>query len=175
MSSEETFDTIIIGGGQAGRDVGRIPADKLGKFFGSRPYWWFLRRVMTIDTPLGRWIKAAMLTHGNPLIRTQRDEVAGAGVEFTPRLAGARDGKPYTEDHRMLPVEAVIWATGFRTDYHWIKLPIFDESGRPQQERGVVSDAPGIYFLGLHFQTGLTSALLGGVGEDAGYIVRQIR
>lgn len=68
----------------------------------------------------------------------------------------------------------MIWATGFRPDYRWIKLPIFDESGRPQHERGVVNQAPGLYFLGLHFQTRLTSSLLGGVGEDAQYIVGRI-
>ena len=158
----------------AGRDVGRIPADKLGKLFGGKPYWWFLRRVMTINTPLGRRMKANVLTHGNPLIRTSREEVAGAGVEFTPRLAGAKDGKPQTEDNQTLPVEALIWATGFRPDYPWINLPVFEESGRPRHARGVVREAPGLYFLGLHFQTGLTSSLLGGVGEDAKYITRLI-
>jgi putative flavoprotein involved in K+ transport len=158
----------------SGRDVGRIPADKLGKLFSGKPYWWFLRRVMTIDTPLGRRMKAAVLTHGNPLIRTERREVAEAGVEFLPRLAGVRDGKPLTEDNQMLPADGVIWATGFRPDYYWIKLPIFDESGRPGHERGVVPEAPGLYFVGLHFQTGLTSSLLGGVGDDAKYIVRKM-
>jgi putative flavoprotein involved in K+ transport len=158
----------------AGRDVGRIPADRLGKIMGGRPYWWFLRRVMTIDTPLGRRMKATVLTHGNPLIRTRREEVAEAGVEFTPRLAGVPQGKPSTEDNRLLPAEGVIWATGFHPDYRWIKLPIFDESGRPRHARGVVSEAAGIYFVGLHFQTGLTSSLLGGVGEDAKYIVSKI-
>jgi len=159
----------------AGRDVGRIPADKLGKIFGGRPYWWFLRRVMTIDTPVGRRMKANVLSHGNPLIRTRREEVAEAGVEFNPRLAGVIDGKPSTEDNRTLPVEAVIWATGFHPDYRWIKLPIFNEAGRPRHERGIVPEAPGIFFVGLHFQTGLTSSLLGGVGEDAKTIVSKIR
>jgi putative flavoprotein involved in K+ transport len=158
----------------AGRDVGRFPADKLGKLFGGKPYWWFLRRVMTIDTPIGRRMKANVLTHGNPLIRTSREEVMNAGVEFTPRLAGAREGKPQTEDGRTLPAEGVVWATGFQPDYHWINLPMFDESGRPRHERGVVREAPGLYFVGLHFQTGLTSALLGGVGEDAKYITAKI-
>jgi putative flavoprotein involved in K+ transport len=158
----------------AGRDVGRIPADKLGRLYGGKPYWWFLRRVMTIKTPLGRRMKASVLTHGNPLVRTQREEVAGAGVEFTPRLTGTRDGKPQTEDGRILPAEGVVWATGFRPDYRWIDLPVFDETGRPRHERGVVHEAPGLYFVGLHFQTGLTSSLLGGVGEDAHYIVKQV-
>jgi putative flavoprotein involved in K+ transport len=158
----------------SGRDVGRIPANQLGKILGGRPYWWFLRRVMTIDTPIGRRMKTAVLTHGNPLVRTQREEVSSVGVEFTSRLATASDGKLLTEDNHMLPAEAIIWATGFQPDYRWIKQPIFDETGRPQHERGVIKQSPGLYFLGLHFQTGLTSSLLGGVGEDANYIVRQI-
>lgn len=89
----------------AGRDVGRIRANRLGKIFGGRPYWWFLRRVMTINTPLGRRMKAVVLTHGNPLVRTQREEVADAGVEFTPRLADASKGKPSTESGQELPAE----------------------------------------------------------------------
>jgi putative flavoprotein involved in K+ transport len=135
----------------AGRDVGRIPANKLGKIFGGRPFWWFLRQVMTINTPLGRRMKSVMLTHGNPLVRTQREEVADAGVEFTQRIADASKGKPSTESGQELPAEGVIWATGFRPGYRWIKLSIFDESGRPQHERGVVNQAPALYFLGLHF------------------------
>ena len=158
----------------AGRDVGSIPANKLGRLLGGKPYWWFLRRVMTIKTPLGRRMKANVLAHGNPLVRIPRDEVARAGVEFTPRLTAARDGKPQTEDGQTLPAEGVVWATGFRPDYHWINLLVFDASGRPRHERGVVPEAPGMYFVGLHFQFGLTSSLLGGVGEDARYIVRQV-
>jgi putative flavoprotein involved in K+ transport len=158
----------------AGRDVGRPPATQFRRLFGGKPYWWFLRRVMTIDTPLGRRMKANVLTHGNPLVRTQREEVAGAGVEFTPRFTGAMEGKPQLEDGRTIPADGILWATGFHPDYRWINLPVFDEMGRPRQERGVVREAPGLSFVGLHFQTGLTSSLLGGVGEDAKYIVSQI-
>lgn len=54
-------------------------------------------------------------------------------------------------------------------------IVIGGRQGRARHERGVVREAPGLYSLGLHFQTGLTSSLLGGVGKDAQYIVRQIR
>jgi putative flavoprotein involved in K+ transport len=119
-------------------------------------------------------MKANVLAHGNPLVRTQREDVANAGVVFIPRIAGAQDGKPYTEDSHPLPAEGVIWATGFRPDYHWVNLPIFDETGRPRHLRGVVPEVPGIFFVGLHFQTGLTSSLIGGVGEDAKFITDRI-
>lgn len=159
----------------AGRDVGRIPADKLGLLFGGKPYWWFLHNMMTIDTPLGRRMKATVFSHGSPLIRTRREDVVQAGVELLPRLIESQDDIPCSEDGQVIAAEGIIWATGFRPDYQWIKLPIFDEAGRPMHVRGVVPQAPGIYFLGLHFQTGLTSALLGGVGRDAKFITDQIR
>jgi putative flavoprotein involved in K+ transport len=158
----------------AGRDVGRIPADTFGKILGGKPFWWFLRTVMTIRTPIGRRMRAKVLTHGNPLIRARRNEAAEAGVELVTRLIGAVDGKQQLESGRVLPADGVVWATGFRPDYKWINLPVFDADGFPRHEQGVVNETPGLFFLGLHFQTRLTSDLLGGVGQDAKYIVEKV-
>jgi putative flavoprotein involved in K+ transport len=159
----------------AGRDVGRIPADKLGKFFGGRPYWWFMRHVMTVDTPLGKRMKSAVFNHGNPLIRTSREDVVKAGVELIPRLVESQDDIPHAEDGCVIAADGIVWATGFRPDYQWINLPIFDQSGQVMHTRGVVPRSLGIFFVGLHFQSGLTSALLGGVGQDAQFITSQIQ
>lgn len=158
----------------SGRDVGRIPADKLGRLFGGRLYWWFISRVLSLNTPIGRKMQADVIHHGAPLIRANRNEVSSAGVESLPRVSGVQSGKVQFADGRSVPVEAVIWATGFRPDYDWIDLPIFDEHGFPRHQRGAVSAAPGLYFIGLPFQTALSSALLGGVGEDAAYIAKQL-
>lgn len=159
----------------AGRDVGRIPANgPLGKFLGGRPIWWFMNHILTVNTPVGRKVQANESHQGTPLGRATRQEVAEAGVELTPRVAGIESGKPQLADGRSLPVDGVIWATGFRPDYHWVDLPIFDEHGYPQHSRGVVQETPGLYFLGLMFQTALSSSLLGGVGADAAYIAGQV-
>lgn len=159
----------------AGRDVGRIPANgPLGKFLGGRPIWWFMNHVLTVNTPIGRKMMLHEGNHGTPLGRATRGEIAEAGVELVPRVSGILSGQPQLENGLTLPVEAVLWATGFRPDYHWIKLPIFDEHGLPRHSRGVAQDAPGLFFLGLMFQTALSSSLLGGVGADAAYITEQI-
>jgi putative flavoprotein involved in K+ transport len=158
----------------AGRDVGRIPADKVGRILGGRPYWWFISRVLSVNTPIGRKMRSKALHHGAPLIRASRQEVVDAGIESTPRVSGVLSGKPKVEDGRSLPAEAVIWATGFRPDFKWIDLPVFAEDGYPRHRRGIVQGAPGLYFVGLPFQTALSSTLLGGVGADAAYIARQI-
>lgn len=158
----------------AGRDVGQIPANALGKVLGGRPYWWLISRMFSVGTPIGRKMRSSVLHHGNPLIRTGRRDVIAAGVACTPRVSGIVGGRPELDDGRVLPVQAVIWATGFRPDFGWIDLPIFDDHGYPRHDRGVVAEAPGLTFVGLHFQSALSSALLGGVGADAKAVVERI-
>lgn len=158
----------------AGRDVGRIPADRLGRAFGGRLYWWFISQVLSVHTPIGRKMRSNVLYHGAPLIGTSRQEVTKAGIETIPRVTGTLSGRPQVEGGRSLPVEAVVWATGFRPDFNWINLPVFDKLGYPRHQRGIVPEAPGLYFVGLPFQAALSSALLGGVGADAAYIAGQI-
>ena len=85
-----------------------------------------------------------------------------------------RDGLPLLEDGRTFQVANVIWATGFRTAFGWIRLPVIGDDGWPIQRRGVVPAAPGLYFLGLPFLWSMSSALIGGVGRDAEYIVGRI-
>ena len=77
------------------------------------------------------------------------------------------------EDGSELEVDAVIWATGYRPDYSWIKLPIFDDDGRLRHRRGV-TDVPGLYFLGLTWQHTRGSALIGWVKDDAEFIAERI-
>lgn len=154
----------------SGRDVGRIPANELGRIFGGRPYWAFISRVLSIDTPIGRKVREKALRDGTPLIRLTAKDIIDAGVSRCARVSGSNDGKPVLEDGKTLDVSGVVWATGYRPDYGWIRLPIFDDRGYPLHVRGTVPQIPGLYFVGLHFQTALASALLGGVGRDARYI-----
>jgi putative flavoprotein involved in K+ transport len=119
-------------------------------------------------------MRSNVLYHGAPLIGTSRQEVMKAGIETIPRVTGTLSGRPQVEGGRSLPADAVVWATGFRPDFNWINPPVFDKLGYPRHQRGIVPEAPGLYFVGLPFQTALSSALLGGVGADADYIAGQI-
>ena len=67
----------------------------------------------------------------------------------------------------------IIWATGFTSDYGWMKIDAFDEQGRPRHQRGV-SCEPGIYFLGLPWQSRRGSAFIWGVWHDAKYLADRI-
>lgn len=159
----------------AGRDVGRIPANApIGKILDGRLIWWLMTHVMTLDTPVGRKMQASSEFHGTPLGRVTREELASSGIELVPRISGVKDGQPQLDDGRSLAVDSILWATGFRPDFHWINIPIFDTYGYPTHTRGIVGNVPGLYFVGLPYQSGLTSSLLGGVAIDATHIVAQI-
>jgi putative flavoprotein involved in K+ transport len=95
------------------------------------------------------------------------------GVELKPRATDAAGSLVRFEDGSSLEVDAVIWATGYRADYSWIDLPIFDSQRRPGHRRGVTS-VPGLFFLGLPWQWTRGSALIGWVKEDAAFIAERI-
>ena len=70
-------------------------------------------------------------------------------------------------------VTSIIWATGYSVDYSWLELDIFDASGKPKHKRGV-SIEPGLYFLGLPWQTRRGSSFIWGVWHDAKFLADRI-
>jgi putative flavoprotein involved in K+ transport len=72
----------------------------------------------------------------------------------------------------------IIWATGYRPDYSWLHVPVFDRKGRIRHDGGVVDEAPGMYLMGLQFMRRRKSALIDGAGDDArelaGHIARYL-
>ena len=70
-------------------------------------------------------------------------------------------------------ITTIIWATGFTVDYSWLKVDGFDDKGRPRHQRGV-SVVPGVYFLGLPWQSRRGSSFIWGVWHDAKYVAEQI-
>jgi putative flavoprotein involved in K+ transport len=160
----------------SGPDTGRIPV-RTGSVWDrllTPPFWWFASRVLTVNTPIGRKARPKALTTTSPLERVRPKDLAAAGIQRVPRTVGVRDGAPMLEDGRALDVSTVIWCTGFRPDFAWIDLPVFDQEGAPRHHRGVVDSQPGLYFVGLFFLWAFTSSLLGGVGSDAEHIASHI-
>ena len=78
------------------------------------------------------------------------------------RLNVAKDG-----------IATVIWTSGYRPDYDWVKFDVFDDMGFPVQTDGA-SKVPGLYFSGVHWMRRLKSSILYGVAEDAEIVARQI-
>ena len=90
------------------------------------------------------------------------------------RVTGIADGRPVLDNGRIVEVANVVWCTGFRQVFDWIDLPIFDDNGWPREIRGVVAEAPGLFFCGLAFQYAFSSMVLPGVGRDAEYVAKRI-
>jgi putative flavoprotein involved in K+ transport len=68
-------------------------------------------------------------------------------------------------------VETIVWATGFRRRYPWLRVPgVLDRRGEIVQRRGTTR-VPGLYTLGLAYQYRRSSHFIGGVGRDAETVV----
>lgn len=100
--------------------------------------------------------------------------IAENGLDAPEDDARPADWQPPPEalslDLREAGIASVLFATGFRFDFSWIDLPVFDASGYPRYDRGV-TEIPGLYFVGLHWLHTQGSGLFYQVGRDAGHVV----
>jgi putative flavoprotein involved in K+ transport len=156
----------------AGRDIARLPRTILGADV-FRWVWPVFRRLH-LGTRLGRRLRDRT-SAGDPLIGIAPRDFTSHGIRRVGRVTEVRDGLPYAGDLE-LSARVVLWATGYSSDFGWIQLPTIHRNsgnGVPPHERGV-AQPPGLYFVGLRFQHRQSSALLGGVGEDAAFIASRI-
>ena len=70
-------------------------------------------------------------------------------------------------------INSIIWATGFDVDYSWLKVDALDKNGKPKHERGISAE-PGVYFLGLPWQSRRGSSFIWGVWQDAKFLADHI-
>jgi putative flavoprotein involved in K+ transport len=177
---------VVVGGGNTGFQIAKelsathdvhlaigtrqtpLPQRLLGRDL----FWWLTKLGLlskTVDSRIGRRAR-----HRDTLIGSLPRELARRfGVELQPRVIDASGRTVSFAGGSELDVDAVIWATGYRSDYSWLDAPVLDEHGRPRHRRGV-TEAPGLYFLGLSWQHTRGSALIGWVSDDAGFIAGKI-
>jgi putative flavoprotein involved in K+ transport len=177
---------LVVGGGNTGFQIAKelSATHKVVLSIGSRQkplpqrvlgrdlFWWLTKLGIlnkTVESRLGRRLSTRdSLIGSNPGEMTKR-----YGVELKPRLLDADGCNVRFQDGSERKVNAVIWATGYRPDYSWIRLPIFDADGRLRHRRGV-TDVPGLFFLGLSWQYTRGSALIGFIKDDAQFIADQV-
>jgi putative flavoprotein involved in K+ transport len=186
---------LVVGGGQSGADIaleivqaghetwlsGRAMPE-VPVPFGSRrmklglPVLWFLaNHVLTVNTPIGRRMQPEVRNGGAPLLRVRRADLDAAGVHLTEaRTVGADDGRPVLADGTVLDVANVVWCTGFRQEFGLVRPDVTGDDGYPASDGGIVEGAPGLYYVGLLFQTAFASMLIGGAGRDARRIAAHI-
>ncbi|MFP5473197.1 MAG: FAD-dependent oxidoreductase, partial [Gammaproteobacteria bacterium] len=83
------------------------------------------------------------------------------------------DADPALLDLQAAGITSIVWAIGFRADYRWIDLPVFDGRGHPRFSRGVTAE-PGLYFVGLPWLNTWGSGRFLGVADDARHLAEVI-
>jgi putative flavoprotein involved in K+ transport len=176
---------VVVGGGNTGFQIAKelsathsvhlaigsrqtpLPQQVLGRDL----FWWLTKTGLikkTVESRIGRRARDR-----DTLIGSSTRDAKHHGVTVEPRVVGASERTVTFADASKLDVDAVIWATGYRSDYSWIDVPVLDKDGRVLHRRGVTV-YPGLYFLGLTWQHTRGSALLGWVKDDAEFISERI-
>ncbi len=70
-------------------------------------------------------------------------------------------------------VTSIVWAIGYRPDYAWLRVGVFDGSGRPTHTRGVTA-VPGLSFVGLPWMHTWGSGRFLGVARDAEHVAGHV-
>lgn len=176
----------VIGSGDSGRQIAdeltgsgrrvvlsrgawrpRLPQRLLG-----RDVFYWLDKMKTLDVPADaprvRWVR-----RHEPVVAATLGSLRRKGIRMVGRAVGA-DGATITfEGGEQERPAAVVWCTGFRSEFSWLDLPVFDDAGDPAQEAGLTASS-GLYFLGLAWQRIAGSALIGWVGKDAEILAEHI-
>ena len=179
-------EVLVVGGGNSGFQiaeelaatrrvslaVGQRMPSLPQRFLGRDLFWWLsgvgFMKVST-DSRLGR-----KLAKRDVLIGSSPRGLRRSGVTLHGRLTILVGRRAMFDDGGKQDVDAIVWATGYRSDFSWIEIPaIKDANGAIIHKRGV-TDAPGLYFIGLPWQHTRGSALIGFVKDDAAFIAGQI-
>ena len=177
---------LVVGGGNTGFQIAKelSATHKVLLSVGSKQkplpqrivgrdlFWWLTKTRLlstTVESRLG-----SKLRYRDTLIGSSLRELKGKyGVEVKPRATEAEGRTIRFGDGGSVEVDALIWATGYRSDLSWIDPPILDSNEGLQHRRGV-TDVPGLYFLGLTWQWTRGSALIGWVKDDAAFLIKRI-
>jgi putative flavoprotein involved in K+ transport len=145
--------------------VGATPVQLPQRVAGRDLFSW-LSGVGFFTLPAHTRLARRLRARGDIVIGSSSRQMRRRGIGFRPRLAGFAGRTARFADGSTLEVDAVVWATGYRADHSWLHVPGVVVDGQVRHEAGV-TDVPGLYFLGLPWQTSRGSALLGFVGADA--------
>jgi putative flavoprotein involved in K+ transport len=145
--------------------VGSAPPQLPQRIAGRDLFSW-LTGAGFFTLPAHSRIARRLRRRGDLVIGTRSSALRRRGVDFRPRLTDLAGRTATFADGSTAALDAVVWATGYRSDHSWLHVPGVVVDGEVRHEAGV-TDVPGLYFLGLPWQTCRGSALLGFVGADA--------
>lgn len=177
---------LVVGAGNSGLQIaeelshhrpvhvaaGSTPTSVPRKLMGRSIFWWLnLAGVphWDRDSHLGRRLRA----RGDVNIGTSTGMLAKQGIPIHGRLTGASGKTASFSDGTTTKVAAVLWASGYKTDHTWIKIPGALDANSLRHDRGI-TPVRGLYTIGQQWQTSMGSSLLGYMGRDAKNLARII-
>jgi len=103
--------------------------------------------------------------------------IAKAGIEAPAAAAYQPVWQPPAErttlDLSQSGIRTILWCIGFRPDFSWLDIPVFNGRGYPGHVRGVTK-IDGLYFLGLPWLHTWGSGRFSGIARDAEHLATQI-
>lgn len=113
----------------------------------------------------------------NGICRRIDDHIAAQGIDapeephYTPVWQPEHEPAelPFAQNN----ITSIVWCIGFKPDFRFIKLPVFNMRGFPETDRGITA-IPGLYFLGLPWLHTWGSARFSGIAEDAEHVTDRI-
>jgi putative flavoprotein involved in K+ transport len=178
-------ETLVVGAGDSGVQIlseisntdrkvyfsGNCSSAMLPQEFLGKTLWWWLGKLGILSASKHSWLGKQLSTRMQPVIGTNlkqilaKDNVAPVGRSL--------DGNGHTIDFEKGQIDTIkniVWATGFRPDFSWINNVTLDEKGYPENQRGI-GKQEGLYFIGLPWMHTRGSATLGGVQNDAKFLM----
>lgn len=179
-------EVLVVGGGNSGFQIAEelVATRKVSLAVGQRVpslpqrllgkdlFWWltgvgFMK--VSMDSRLGR-----KLSKRDVLIGSSARGLRRSGVTMRGRLTSAVGRRAVFEDGSERDIDAIVWATGYRSDFSWLDVPSIKETDGSIIHRRGVTDEPGLFFMGLPWQHTRGSALIGFVHDDAAFIASRI-
>jgi putative flavoprotein involved in K+ transport len=171
---------LVVGAANSGLQIGAELAERctvavavgsepmqLPQRIAGRDLFTWLTGAGFFTVPTESRIARRLRARGDIVIGTRTADLRRRGIGFRSRLTGFTGRTARFADGTALDVDGVLWATGYRSDYSWLHVPGVVEDADAIRHTAGVTEVPGLYFLGLPWQTARGSALLGFVGSDA--------
>lgn len=140
-------------------------------------YWLYRLGIFTIpvNSFIGKQVKKRNFSKGDELLGIDMQQVIkDYNIKHYLKFVDVKGKELIFENGTERGVNGIVWCTGYRPNYQWIDLDILGNDQYPDHVNGITKQVPGLYFVGLRYQSRINSSLIGGVGKDAEYIVKHI-
>jgi putative flavoprotein involved in K+ transport len=155
---------LVVGGGNSGVQIAAELAatrqvilavdgrpQMVPQRLAGRDLFWWLTNLGLLRKPAGSRIARRIRARGELVIGTSWRQLRTAGVDLRPRVVSAISRRVRFAGGTTATVDAVVWATGYRTDHSWIDVPGAVADGTITHTRDI-TPADGLYVLGMPWQ-----------------------